>query len=635
MVQTPRLLRAAALLSVFASSAHAQDDLPLDKLLSTEISTASKYAQTVAQAPASVSIISADDIRRFGWETLADVMQSVRGFYTSYDRNYHYVGVRGFSRPTDYNNRLLLLVNGHPLNENVFGSAPFGTDLAIDLDALERIEIVRGPGSSLYGTGAMLAVVNLITRTGAATDGGRASILAGSLGKKRGAVYAGGELRNETDVAVSAMLMRTRGRDVGFAEYDGAAAHDLDFDDASGVLATVRMGRLRMMVNSVTRDKGIPTGAFGVDFGHPDSHSIDERTFGELSYEREFGPSGKLTARGFVHNYHYDGVYPYDGVRWLDRGDGRWWGGEVQGRVDLRSNHRLTGGIQHIDNRESSYHFNAENEGADGFSLPFRVLSVYVEDEYQPRENLSFRAGIRYDDYSHVRDVFSPRAAMIWEPARGSALKVIYGRAYRAPSTYELAYVDPFGGVQGNPALGAEKIDTWEVMFERRMTDALYAVVDAFAYEMRDLVDPRETDGTLRFENIGKARTRGIEAEVQGRYPNLSLYASAAYLSTDDLTNSPRRLAKVGASSALGERIEASVETIVEASRLTIRGTETDRVFLANARVGVTLPRSLHLSMVVRNLFNTAYVSPAGYEHLQDVIRQDGRTITLKLEKAF
>src|SRR5439155_4757889 len=113
-------------------------------------------------------------------------------------------GVRGFSRETDYNDRLLLLINGQAINENVFGSAPFGTDLALDLDMLERIEIVRGPGSSLYGTGAMFAVVNLITRSGAMLDGVSASASAGSFGKKRGALYGGSGSLAGADVAASA-----------------------------------------------------------------------------------------------------------------------------------------------------------------------------------------------------------------------------------------------------------------------------------------------------------------------------------------------------------------------------------------------------------------------------------------------
>ncbi|MCK4591194.1 MAG: TonB-dependent receptor plug domain-containing protein, partial [Candidatus Latescibacteria bacterium] len=137
-------------------------DIQLEDLLNVKISTAAKYEQTISEAPASVTIITSEDIKRYGYRTLDEVLMSVRGFYTRNDRNYAYMGIRGFSRPGDYDNRILVLINGHTLNENVYGAPFFGTDLGMNLDTIERIEIVRGPGSAVYGTGAMFAVVNVI-----------------------------------------------------------------------------------------------------------------------------------------------------------------------------------------------------------------------------------------------------------------------------------------------------------------------------------------------------------------------------------------------------------------------------------------------------------------------------------------
>lgn len=647
-----QLLRSVfpAVALVAAVSAHAQPapGVPLDELLATEISTASKYEQTVAQAPASVTIVTAEEIRRYGWETLADVMQMVRGFYTSYDRNYHYVGVRGFSRPTDYNNRLLLLLNGQPLNETVFGSAPFGTDLAIDLDVLERIEIVRGPGSSLYGTGAMFSVVNLITRSGASLDGVSASASGGSGGKLRGAVYGGtGEIAG-ADVAAAAVVSRTSGRDLLVPELSDTPARGLDFDDYHGALATVRIGGLSILANTVSRRKGMPTGSFGVDFPHPDSYTVDERALGEIRYERELGPRRKIALRGFASQYHYDGVYPYDDVRWLDRGDGRWIGGEVRARFDVRANHRLTAGAEYTNVREAGYNFVPEmsagglfppGEAGVSFDMPHHVLSIYAEDEYQPLETLSITAGVRYDDYSHLRkSAISPRAAVIWDPRRGTTVKLVYGRAFRAPSTYELAYVDPQGGVQGNSALDVEKIDTWEAIVEHRLTGDVYAVVDVFEYRMRGLIDPRESAGIVQFENVGAARARGIEAELQARFDRLWVHGSVTFedaVQRGDrdtrLTNSPRHLVRFGISSPFADRWTGAFEALYESERLTIHGTRTDAFLLANGRLAFALSDRLELSVAVRNLFDREYATPAGFEHVQHAIPQDGSTFTFKL----
>jgi iron complex outermembrane receptor protein len=115
----------------------------------------------VTEAPSSVTIVTSEDIRRYGYRTLAELLRSVRGFYTSYDRSYTSLGVRGFGQPGDYNSRILLLLDGHRLNDNIYDSAMLGTEFILDIDLIERVEISRGPGSSLYGNNAFFAVVKL------------------------------------------------------------------------------------------------------------------------------------------------------------------------------------------------------------------------------------------------------------------------------------------------------------------------------------------------------------------------------------------------------------------------------------------------------------------------------------------
>ena len=125
-------------------------EIPIESVV-----TASRYRQRVTEAPASVTVVTSEEIRRYGWRTLADVLQSVRGFHISYDRFYHYIGVRGFSRPGDFNARVLVLIDGHRVNENVYEGAYLEDGFPVSMDLVERIEIIRGPGSSLYGTNAL------------------------------------------------------------------------------------------------------------------------------------------------------------------------------------------------------------------------------------------------------------------------------------------------------------------------------------------------------------------------------------------------------------------------------------------------------------------------------------------------
>src|SRR6185503_8058386 len=175
MINRTALFIFIAILAV-ASSAAAQtslSDLTLDELMkldSGQVFGASGRLQPATEAPASISFITAEEIRRYGYRTLADILRSIRGMYVTDDRNFSLLGAQGFAKPGDYNSRILLLVNGHRVNDNVFGQAEIGTEFGLDPAMFERVEIIRGPASSLYGDSAFFAVVNVITRSGASLD---------------------------------------------------------------------------------------------------------------------------------------------------------------------------------------------------------------------------------------------------------------------------------------------------------------------------------------------------------------------------------------------------------------------------------------------------------------------------------
>src|SRR5205823_10991238 len=120
-------------------------------------------AESVEDAPASVTIIPSQELRGMGYPTVWAALRGVRGVYLSDDRGYATVGFRGFSRPGDYGNRVLVLLDGQPMNDNWVWSSYVGYDLRTDIDDVERIEVVRGPGSVLYGTGAFSGVINVVT----------------------------------------------------------------------------------------------------------------------------------------------------------------------------------------------------------------------------------------------------------------------------------------------------------------------------------------------------------------------------------------------------------------------------------------------------------------------------------------
>ena len=264
----------AVIAAMSPSSAAAQSSLPdlsLEDLMALDagqVFGASERLQPVTEAPASVSFITAQEIARYGYRTLADILRGVRGMYVTDDRNFSYVGTRGFGKPGDYNSRILLLVNGHRVNDNIFGQAEIGAEFGLDPAMFERVEIIRGPASSLYGDSAFFAVVNVITRSGASLDGGSITLEAGTLGTQLVRASAGRRLANGVDVALSGTFERSDG--VGrlyFPAFDTPATNNGVAEGLDGEGVRQFYGRLTFKGLDVTgaygsRQRDVPTASF-------------------------------------------------------------------------------------------------------------------------------------------------------------------------------------------------------------------------------------------------------------------------------------------------------------------------------------------------------------------------------------
>src|SRR5579864_6706885 len=167
--------------------------LTLDQLMDIKVEGAALHPQSLSDAPASVTIMTAEDIRKYGYRTLGEALKSVRGFYTGNNRTFHTVGVRGFNLPGDYASRLVVMVNGHNLADNVFDfELYFGPDFPIDMNLIQRIEVIRGPSSALYGSNGVFATVNIITKPPEEVGPPSLTTDLGSFGEKKGQVMAAG-----------------------------------------------------------------------------------------------------------------------------------------------------------------------------------------------------------------------------------------------------------------------------------------------------------------------------------------------------------------------------------------------------------------------------------------------------------
>ena len=629
------------------------EEISIESLLDVPVSAAAKYEQTTREAPASVSVVTADDIARYGYSTLSDALSSVPGFYGSYDRNYAYVGVRGFSRPSDYNNRLLILVDGYSTNEYSTGGALAGTGFAIYLDAVERIEVVRGPGSALYGTSAMFAVVNVITKDAEALEGLRASGTAGSFGYREGAVSLGKTFANDLHVTFSGLLGDVRGQDLYFEDEDdpeagSGLAEGMDGDQYYGFTGTAAYKGFTLMAQRMSREKGIPNGAWDT-FVNSGAWTQDNRTFAGLRYEQPFGVGKSLSLRAHVDEYTYRGFYPYldegEAIDGFEDSSTRRVGSEVQFQWDTGPGNRLVLGSEFRHHFQNSYTYWDEYETYVDFDVPSSSFSLYVQDEYQVLRNLAVTIGLRHDRYTDVGGATSPRLAFVYMPFQYSTLKLLYGEAFRTPSAYELYYEDPVGEFKRSAGLKPERIRTSELVWEQAFSPFLSGSVSLYRYNMRDLVDTvtDPADSLVQFQNVDQATARGLEASLQARFaPVLQGYFSYTLQRAQEageqeiLSNSPTHLAKGGLTFPLPWRWSAATELRYEGRRRTIDATSTAPFMLANLSVHTQrFFNRLQLSGHVRNLFDTSYALPGGYEHRQNAIAQDGRSFAFKIHYRF
>jgi outer membrane receptor for ferrienterochelin and colicins len=623
--------------------------LSLEELMKVEVATvysASKFEQKVTEAPSSVSIVTADEIKKYGYRTLAEILGSLRSFYITYDRNYNYVGVRGFGRAGDYNSRILLLVDGHRSNDNLYDSASIGTEFPLDVDLIDRVEVIRGPGSSLYGSNAFFAVINVITRRGKDLKGAEISAETGSYDTYKGRVTWGDSFKSGMEALVSGTLYDSDGDRLFFKEFadaehnNGVTSHT-DYDRFRNALAKLSFGGFTLEGAYSSRTKGIPTGSFDTDFNDRSNRTTDGGWFTDLKYERKLGNGVDVTGRLFYDAYDYKGISVTGGAVSDDQGHGRWWGGEAQVGATLFARHKIILGTEYRDNiRQDQKTINVDPfETLIDDKRNSSVWALYLQDEFTIFSNLILNAGLRYDHYSTFGNTLNPRLGLIYTLFEGSVLKFIYGSAFRSPNVYELYYNGL--GQKGNPDLGPEKIKTYELIFEQYMGRNLCGALTGFYYTIDGLiVQMTDTDGLLVYKNLNNAEAKGIEAELEGKWESgWTGRASYSYQDARDgdtgqtLVNSPRHLAKLNLTAPLmRDKLFLGIEEQLTDRRKTLAGRYAKLFFVTNLTLfSRNLLKDLELSASLYNLFDYRYGDPGGEEHVQDVIQQDGRTFRVKL----
>ena len=468
--------------------------IDIQSLLDLRVQAATRHLERASEAPATVFVVTADDIRRQGFRTLAEVLSSVPGLFT-YPGNFEQVGVRGMGIIGDFTTRLLLLIDGHPISNSV------GTDvsrgLPLPFSAVQRVEVIKGPVGSVYGPTAFFGVVNLVTTGGApgveALAGGEAAQDEVRAGEASLAWFG---RRGQAEGTAAADLYSSRGFDYTYPEAagqpgapPGGLVRHLDFGDAeSGYLR----GSWRGFGGSAACGHSY-AGLNGML--SPDHRSVYESMtcFAEASWQGQVDETLTLTTRVAFDDFEGRAGRalpdPPLGVGLFeDKGYDRW--GTVEERADYRpvSFLRLDLGAtlkEHGVEHESGS--SAIPTLAARVTRTFSELNSWTSAELEVAHGLTLYGGLNFYDHSLFGSQFTPKLAAVWQPTPDDTAKAIWSRGFRPPTFVEALFTDNFTFLN-NPSLLPEKVSSTEVAYEHRFAGVASAGLSLFWDRYSDLI---------------------------------------------------------------------------------------------------------------------------------------------------
>ncbi len=533
-----------------------------------KVSIATRHETPVNRAPGIVTVITAEEIKNLGYRTFAEILRIVPGFEILKMADFGDVvpAVRGLKGA----NKVRVMLNGHFIN-NPLGGEAFSNFDDFPVENIKRIEIIRGPGSAMYGENAFLAVINIITFDARDIDGVKVDGGYGSFDTKEGNIVFGGSLE-KVDISGMFHYRETDGFD-GIVEEDSITLLDksltpLGFPAVSQAPGSVDDWRREYDLHlRVTYADFFFQGWYsnknngpfiGPQYALTNESDIESNyVFGEIGYKKTFDE--RLTVRPRIYYDQFDrdsyieslpenvsvpldtnGDGVFDTIETYP--DGFIGNGIVSEKIigmEIPFDYRLFDGniitlgfeyrVINQTNVQFFSNFNpATLEALDSLqdfsdTYPYlkeatrRLWSVYLQDVWDITDSLNLTLGIRHDQYSDFGNATSPRGGLTWAFMKNASLKLLYGEAFRAPGFLEM-FITNQPAIQGNEDLEPETIKTYEVGLTYQFNKYVTSSVNYFYNDIENLIVLRTlptTQNTSRYENFGDARVQGIEMETR------------------------------------------------------------------------------------------------------------------------
>jgi len=510
------------------------------------VSIATGTKKAIHKAPSVATVITSDDIQAMGANTIHQVIETVTGIHT-YPSNFNRMNpsysIRGVH--TAENSQVLVLVNGVRTTFAFNGAKWNIFDLGVNL--IDRVEVIRGPGSAVYGADAYSGVINIITKGTENIFKNDAGVKSGSFDTKS-AWFNYGYQQSDLKLSFNGQWQDTHGDSSRVVQTDLLHLFGLsDLSNAPGALDTrhryvdlhAQLDYNGLYANLWYLDVEGGSGAGAAQALSDNDKVTAKQTNIEIGYQTNISDDLNIDIYLFhqkYNDYTYfkifpDGYIDMDGVKYTQgyigapEGEDTNYGFKFISTYSGLSQHNLRVEIGYKDTEEVTDESKNFGPGIiepgqtsqDGTltsvkGTPYiflgdnsRSLSyISLQDEWAFSSDWEFTAGIRYDDYSDFGSTVNPRLALVWQTQYNLTTKLLYGSAFRAPSFGEL-YTTNNPVQQGNPSLDPEEIDTWELAFDYRLNFDWKILFNIYKYQASGLISPVDgkMQNTLKQDGIG------------------------------------------------------------------------------------------------------------------------------------
>jgi outer membrane receptor for ferrienterochelin and colicins len=571
-------------------------NLSLTELSQVQISIATGNSMSLDKAPATASVIYAAEIEAMGARNLDEVLASVPGIHvslSSLSRLDSVYSIRGVH--TGFNSQVLLLLNGVPVQSILQGGHP--TMFRLPSASIARVEIIRGPGSAVYGADAYAGVINVITKDAAAIAGTQVGARTGSFGSRELWLQSATQW-NDVGIALNVAYQETDGDSSRRVSEDFQTSLDNLLNTQASLAPNALSTRYQVLDthlalhgerwqvnlwNWLSTNAGVGAGAAqALDFnGYDDNHLMMadatyhfnssaawdnsirfSHVYSDHATRFDLFPAGASLPIGSDGNINF--ASPVGVVNFPEGLKGN--PGQITKDTQLELVAMYSGWESHrmrfsLGSRYHSFDGNETKNFGPGVldtsplpgavdgtltdlantphiyignsSRSIRFLSV--QDEWQLHKNLALTAGVRYDNYSDFGGTTNPRFALVWAASENLTSKLLYGSAFRAPSFSELYFKNNPVSL-GNPDLKPERIDTLELIFNYRFTPNLQTTLTLFSYEAKEMIDfvSDLNASTKTAQNVRDQDGDGFELELSWK-PISQLRLSSSYSLQDSV----------------------------------------------------------------------------------------------------